>query len=32
MFKVTCLVAHERIDRSPRTDRLGIPRIDVAPE
>jgi hypothetical protein len=32
MFKVTCLVAHERIDRSPRIDRLEIPRTDAAPE
>jgi hypothetical protein len=26
MFKDTCLVAHERIDQSPRTDHLEIPR------
>jgi hypothetical protein len=32
MLKVTCLVAHERIDRSPRTDRLEIPRTAAAPE
>jgi hypothetical protein len=25
MFKVTCLVAHERIDQSPRIDCLEIP-------
>jgi hypothetical protein len=25
MFKVTCLIAHERIDQSPRIDRLEIP-------
>jgi hypothetical protein len=32
MFKVTCLIAHERIDRSPRTVRLEIPRTVVASE
>jgi hypothetical protein len=32
MFKDTCLVDHERIDRSPRIDRLEIPRTTVAPE
>jgi hypothetical protein len=32
MFKVTCLVAHEGIDRSPRIDRLEIPRTAVVPE
>jgi hypothetical protein len=32
MFKVTRLVAHERIDQSPRTYRLEIPRTAVAPD
>jgi hypothetical protein len=32
MFKVICLIAHERIDRSPRIDRLDIPRTAAAPE
>jgi hypothetical protein len=30
MFKDTCIVAHERINRSPRIDRLGIPRTIAA--
>jgi hypothetical protein len=30
MFKVTCLVAHKRIDRSPHIERLEIPRTDAA--
>jgi hypothetical protein len=32
MFKVTYLVAHERIDRSPHIDHLEIPRTVAAPE
>jgi hypothetical protein len=32
MFKITCLVAHEGIDQSPRTYHLEIPRTVVAPE
>jgi hypothetical protein len=32
MFKVTCLVAHNRIDRSPRTKRLEIPQTVAALE
>jgi hypothetical protein len=32
MFKVTCLVALERIDRSACTERLENPLIVVAPE
>jgi hypothetical protein len=32
MFKVTCLLAHEGIDQSPRTDHLEIPRTAAAPE
>jgi hypothetical protein len=32
MFKVTCLVGHERIDQSPRTDRLEIPQTTAALE
>jgi hypothetical protein len=32
MFKVTCLITHERIDQSPHTYRLEIPRTVVAPE
>jgi hypothetical protein len=32
MFKVTCLVAHERIDRSPHIDHLEIPQIVAALE
>jgi hypothetical protein len=32
MFKVTCLVADERIDQSPYTDRPEIPQTIVAPE
>jgi hypothetical protein len=32
MFKVTYLIAHERIDWSPRIDRLEIPRTAMAPE
>jgi hypothetical protein len=32
MFKVTCLIAHERIDRNPRTDHLEIPQTVAALE
>jgi hypothetical protein len=32
MFKVTCLVAHEGIDRCPRIDHLEIPQTAVALE
>jgi hypothetical protein len=32
MCKVTCLLAHERIDQSPHTERLEIPQTAVAPE
>jgi hypothetical protein len=32
MFKVTCLVAHERIDWSPHTEHLEIPRTTAALE
>jgi hypothetical protein len=32
MVMVTCLVAHERIDRSPHIDHLEIPRTVVAPD
>jgi hypothetical protein len=32
MFKDTCLVAHKRIDQSPRILDLGIPRVAVALE
>jgi hypothetical protein len=32
MFKVTYLIAHERIDQSPRTECLEIPRTAAAPE
>jgi hypothetical protein len=32
MFKVTFLIAHERIDQSPRADRLEIPRTAAALE
>jgi hypothetical protein len=32
MFELTCLVAHKRIDRSPHTDRLEIPRTIAALE
>jgi hypothetical protein len=32
MFKVTCLVAHEGIDPSPRIDHLEIPQTAAALE
>jgi hypothetical protein len=32
MFTVTCLIAHERIDQSPCTDPLEIPRTAAALE
>jgi hypothetical protein len=31
MFKETCLVAHKRIDRSPRIECLDIPRAAATP-
>jgi hypothetical protein len=32
MLKVSCIIALERIDRSPRIDHLEIPQTAAAPE